>query len=97
MSIQSNRKISNKRDAYALLIGEVMKNISPFYYLCECAYLWAEIGGLELYMVYEKSRKGTEYESVPFQTYSHAQWNRLNLNLKKFGVKKTFSMQKKSF
>ena len=88
----TNRVSASIDDAYLKLLAEILRNQSPFYYLCECAYRWSEIAGLQLHIVYEKARKGTEYETVPFQTHSHAKWHRLGLNLKKNGVKKTFSV-----
>ena len=88
----TNRQTTSRNEAYLKLIGEILKSPNPFYYLCECAHQWAEIAGLEIYIVYEKARKGTAYETVPFQTHSHSQWHRLSLNLKKTGVKKTFSV-----
>jgi hypothetical protein len=88
----TNRVSASIDDAYLRLIAEIMKSPNPFYYLCECAYQWAEIAGLELHIVYERARRGTEYEAVPFQIHSHTKWNRLGLNLKKNGVKKTFSV-----
>jgi hypothetical protein len=92
MSKNTNREVNSRDEAYLNLVAEVLKSPNPLYYLCECAYRWAEIGGLEIYIVYEKARKGTAYETVPFQTHSHSQWHRLSLNLKKTGVKKTFSV-----
>lgn len=89
-----NRQTASVNDAYLKLIGEVLKDTNPFYYLCECAYQWAEIGGIELKTIYEKSRKGTEFEAVPFRVMSHYQWHNLGLDLKKSGFKKTFLQQK---
>ena len=89
----SHRATNDIDDGYLKLIGSVMKSSNPFYYLCECASKWAAIAGLEAHILYENSRKGTEYESIPFQVMPHSKWHQLSLNLRKHGVKKTFSLQ----
>lgn len=90
---KSHRKPSDIEDAYLRLIGAVMKNNNPFYYLCDCASKWADIAGIELHIVYELARKGTEFESIPFQVIPHDKWHKLSLKLRRQSVKKTFSLQ----
>ena len=78
----TNRQTTSRNEAYLKLIGEILKSPNPFYYLCECAHQWAEIAGLEIYIVYEKARKGTAFETVPFQVYSHKEWVEFKLKQK---------------
>lgn len=81
----SNRSTNGINDAYIKLVGAVLKDDSPMYYLCECANKWSAIAGIDTHILYEQARKGTEFESIPFQTLPHKRWHRLSINLKKLG------------
>ena len=61
-------------DAYLNLLGAIMQASAPDYYLCVCAYKWASIAGVDIIPIYEKARKGTAFETVPYQIYSHEEW-----------------------
>ena len=66
-------------DAYLNLLGAIMQSNTPEYYLCLCAYKWASIAGVDILPIYEKARKGTAFETVPFQVYPHDEWVKFKL------------------
>lgn len=90
-SSRSNRKDGSLEDSHLRFIGTVLRDEDPFYYLCECAHIWASIAGLKAEYLYEVSRKGTDFESIPFHTFTHKQWNRLGLNIRKSNIKTAMS------
>ena len=69
-------------DAFLNLLGAIMQSKSPDYYLCVCAYKWASIAGVDILPIYEKARRGTAFETVPFQVYSHKEWIEFKLKQK---------------
>jgi len=74
---------------YSGLVGAVLKGAPTFYYLCECAVFWMNVGSVEPEYIWDRVKKGTEYESVPFKVYTHEAWADLALLIRKNGVKQT--------
>ncbi len=78
--------MGNKRKYYddsvpiTSLIGAILRdtNSDPFYYLCECAQEWAELGRIDPIYVYEFRSRGTDFEQLPYTTIPHKIWERLN-------------------
>jgi len=78
--------MDNKRKYYddtvpiTSLIGAILRDThnDPFYYLCECAQEWAELGRVNPLYVYELRSRGTAFTKLPFTTYKHQVWERLN-------------------
>ena len=47
------------------------------------------VGSVEPEYIWERVKKGTEYEPVPFKVYTHETWADLELLIRKNGVKQT--------
>ena len=78
--------IDNAQLYFIASILSVVK-VDPYYAMCECAEGWANRGGIDIQILYEQARKGTDYNTVPFSIMNHEQWADTARKIKKEGVK----------
>tara|TARA_R110002020_G_scaffold436464_1_gene646674 strand:+ start:243 stop:530 length:288 start_codon:yes stop_codon:yes gene_type:complete len=78
--------IDNAQLYFIASILSVVK-VDPYYAMCECARGWANTGGIDIQILYEQARKGTDYSTVPFRIMNHEQWAKIGRKIKKEGVK----------
>ena len=81
----TSRYTSSLEDACIKFVGAVLKGVddNPHYAMCECAKGWADIGGINMAVIYEKARRGTSWETVPLQILPHKEWAKKDKELRK--------------
>ena len=77
MKYKMRDKAINARDAQLRFLGAILQGIdtNPYYAMCECARWWASVAGIDIEVIYEKARKGTVFETVPYKRMSHSNWD----------------------
>jgi hypothetical protein len=84
----TNRLVNTINDGYLNLIGAVLNGVDnyPHYSMCSCAKNWADIGGIDINTIYERARRGTEWESVPLEILDHPDWVKKDKQLRRTEV-----------
>ena len=85
----SNKSVTNVNEAYLSLVGAILNGvaINPHYSMCSCAKNWADIGGIDINIIYEKARRGTRWESIPLQVLDHSDWAKKDRKLRRTKVR----------